>query len=174
MTRPKTDKPLTLRQENFANYYATCGSETQGDAIESAKKAGYAEDSIRTSAWKVKNLPRVQARIKEIHDRNSERYAGSLYSIFERLLKKAEDSNKIAEAVNAADKMCKMCGVYKADEEQQNVEQKELTELQRQDQDLFNEWKRQRLLGIENPKILSLEAERIRKEQIYKECAGGG
>ena len=163
MTRPKTDKPLTLRQENFANYYATCGSETQGDAIESAKKAGYAEDSIRTSAWKVKNLPRVQARIKEIHDRNSERYAGSLYSIFERLLKKAEDVGKIAEGINAADKMAKMVGCYKADEEQQNIEQKELTEFQQRELGEFVAWKHARMLGIENPKILAFEDERIRK-----------
>ena len=155
----KQDKPLTQKQENFCNFYATAGSETQGNAKESAKKAGYSPDNLRTSVWKIKNLPKVKARIKEIHDRNSERYAGSLYSIFERIIEKAEAVGKYAEVINTTDKMCKITGVYKADEEQQNIEQKELTEAQEADMALFVDWKHQRMLGLENP-VISLEKER--------------
>lgn len=167
----KQDKPLTQKQENFCNFYATAGSETQGNAKESAKKAGYSPDNLRTSVWKIKNLPKVKERIKEIHDRNSERYAGSLYSIFERIIEKAEAVGKYAEVINATDKMCKITGVYKAEDESINREQRELSEADEKRLEQYMKWAHRQLLIHDNSPVPDLRGDELK---AFKDAHPGG
>jgi phage terminase small subunit len=138
---------LEPREEAFAVAFACIESETYGHGTNSAIAAGYAENSARTQAWKLRKRPEVQARIAELYELNLEKHAGKILSDLEHHRKLALAKNDIASANKATELQGKAIGMfYERSAPQESFEQKQLTEQQRKDQDEYNAWKTRQLL----------------------------
>ena len=107
----KETRALTPKEELFCVAYADPESETYADGTASAKKAGFAETSAHTAAWRALRRPRVKARLKELYA-ESDFSPGRVMSnlVADRL--KALAKNDIATAVRCDELMGKRLGLF--------------------------------------------------------------
>ena len=154
---------LNIKQLDYCRNYAALGSETRGDKAASALAAGYSDNCLRAAIYKLNDNKKVQAEIERICDKQIDKYASAVMTNLKENRELAKKKGDIASMNRSDELIGKALGIFKADEEQTGIEQKELTEFQQRELDEFIAWKHARMLGIENPKILAFEDERIRK-----------
>jgi len=138
---------LEPKEEAFCQAFACIESETYGHGTNSAISAGYSEKSARSTAWRLRKRPEVQARIAELYDSNLEKHSGKIVSDLEYHRKLALAKNDIASANRATELMGKSIGLfYERSSPTDDLERTELDEQGRQDLDEYIAWKHSQML----------------------------
>lgn len=110
MTDQKKERKLTARQEKFCQEYVICGN-----AAKAARRAGYAENSARTTATQILAYHHIQQKIAEIRNRNAAKQGITLESIIIMLLDSYADAKRDGQhgpAVRAAELLGKHLGAF--------------------------------------------------------------
>jgi phage terminase small subunit len=117
MSVPKEDLRLTRKQEDFVSAYLD-DDECRFDAVKSARKAGYTENSIRTIAFTLIKDPRIveriNSRIAKVEAKNIATYSEKIRMTWELLMKAYHEAD-IPNFVKLLQELNKMQGHYSPD-----------------------------------------------------------
>lgn len=101
---------LTVKQENFCMEYAKTGNATRAYKNAYSKNNSYSSAGVE-SCRLLKN-PKIQARLKEIHEKHNAEKIMQVEEMKMRLTNIARDDKSIKNALKAMELLAKMGGLF--------------------------------------------------------------